>query len=160
MYSANGFAFGDYSTGHMGIINGWAKDVNGYKYLQVIEPNQFGVQYGAIDDARVDADKLTILKVSNASDLQAKQALVFAQTHVDRQSDYYLPLAITKTEDVNAPSWYCSELVWACYKSMGFDIQNYNYGVPYLGCEPGCAPHNIINLKTNVAILQNDENVI
>lgn len=164
LYSANGFVVGDFHSGHVGIISGWRDSIDNsgkvVRYLQVIEPNQYGVCYCAVDDARVDSDNLSILRITHASDEQAQQAVDFAQKQIGK--DYYLPVFPYMATDVNTSSWNCSELIWACYKNVGFDIQNYNYeGVPFgLPCEPGAMPHNILHYEGAEIILQNDAHII
>jgi uncharacterized protein YycO len=60
------------------------------------------------------------------------------------------------SENYNTNSWYCSELCWASYKSLGFDIQNYNYLDGMISCEPGVSPHNIYNYENVKVLLQNE----
>jgi uncharacterized protein YycO len=157
LYSANGFAIGDVNTGHMGIITGWKTDINGIRYLQCIEPDQYGVHYCAIDDKRIDQDALSIIHIQNSTELQRIQAVAFAESQIGK--DYYLPLFMTMSTDINTPTWYCSELVWASYKSIGLDIQNHNY-LETIGCEPGATPHNIYNYEYAQVLIENQAGCI
>jgi uncharacterized protein YycO len=137
----------------MGIITGWKHDINGVEYLQCIEPDQYGVSYCAVCDERIDSDALSILHIDNSTKLQQIQAVAFAEAQM--QKDYYLPIFMTMSTDVDTPSWYCSELVWACYKSVGLDIQNHDW-VDTIGCEPGATPHNIYHYEHSKVIIQNE----
>ncbi|MDR1235316.1 MAG: hypothetical protein LBJ97_04560 [Mycoplasmataceae bacterium] len=157
VYSANGFAIGDVNTGHMGIITGWKTDANGIRYLQCIEPDQYGVNYCAVCDERIDLDNLSILHIANSDQSQREQVVAFAQKQLFK--DYYLPLFMTMSTDIDSPSWYCSELAWAAYKSVGLDIQNHEW-VATIGCEPGATPHNIYNYEHTKILIQNEKGII
>lgn len=48
---------------------------------------------------------------------------------------YYLDFS--KDKSINEKDWYCSELVWAAYKYVGFDIECVGFN------EPGITPRDI-----------------
>lgn len=136
IYEANG-GFG--ITGHIAIVDGIYTRSDGSKYIRLIEAisNDYGgVTRSILDDTRVDEKAVTILRVNGATSDIIDNAVKFCRTEVG--SSYNLDLAKDTSSDET--DWYCSELVWAAYKSQGIDIE-----VGGLHGEPGITPHDIVN---------------
>ena len=134
IYEANG-GFG--ITGHIAIVDGiYTKtDGSGDKYIRIIEAIDVGVKRSILDDTRVDDKAVTILRVSDATSDNIKEAVQFCRDEVG--STYNLDLAKDTSSDET--DWYCSELVWAAYKDQGIDIEvGGSHG------EPGVTPHDIV----------------
>lgn len=121
-------------TGHIAIVEGVFTDSNGKKYVSVIEAIDRGVVRKTVDDDRIDKKDGCFFRVKNCSEAQAQLAVEFCIKQLGKP--YKLDFRHDKS--VNEKNWYCSELVWAAYKSVGFDIETghwYN--------EPGITPRDI-----------------
>lgn len=129
IYEANG---GGRVTGHIAIVEGIYKD-NGKEYVRIIEAVQSGVKRGILDDKRYDEKRAYVYRV-NTSNANKIAAVAFCKSQLGK--NYKLDLR--KDTSKNEPDWYCSELVWAAYKSVGVDLETngmYN--------EPGVTPRDI-----------------
>lgn len=136
IYEANG-GFG--ITGHIAIVDGIYTKSDGSEYIRLIEAisNDYGgVTKSILDDTRVDEKAVTILRVKGTTSDIIDNVVNFCCTEVG--SSYNLDLAKDTSSDET--DWYCSELVWAAYKSQGIDIE-----VGGLHGEPGITPHDIVN---------------
>lgn len=139
IYEANG-GFG--ITGHIAIVEGIYTHSNGTVFIRVIEAGWFGVKRGILDDTRYDEKDATILRVSGATTANKRKAVAFCYSQLDK--DYLIDFA--KDTSINESDWYCSEMVWAAYKSCGIDIE-----VSSLG-EPGITPRDILNSSKTFTI--------
>lgn len=86
-----------------------------------------------MDDVRVDERKVIILRVA-ASAKKKAGSVAFAVSQIGKE--YYLDFK--KNTSKSEEDWYCSELVWAAYKSQGMNLET------SLG-EPGVTPHDLYN---------------
>jgi uncharacterized protein YycO len=83
-----------------------------------------GINYYPITDWDYPKDVMVaLLRVSNASIVQRTSAAEWAKAQVERKPrPTYMINMIDKSYDVNAPNWYCSELVWASYFNQGINV--------------------------------------
>lgn len=83
------------------------------------------------------ARDITFARVTTATDEEAVAAAAFAQYQVGKP---YQRVPIPANPDPNSIAWYCSELVWAAYLSVGIDIDGGCTNVPqYVGpCDIAC----------------------
>lgn len=119
-------------TGHIAIVEGIYKD-NGKEYVRIIEAIDKGVKRGILDDKRYDEKKVSVYRV-NTSNANKIAAVAFCKSQLGKK----YKLDLRKDTSKNEPDWYCSELVWAAYKSVGIDLETnglYN--------EPGVTPRDI-----------------
>lgn len=129
IYEANG-GFG--ITGHIAIVEGIYKD-NGKEYVRIIEAMDKGVKRGILDDTRYDDKNATVYRV-DTHNANKVAAVSFCKSQLGK--DYILDFK--KDTSKNEADWYCSELVWAAYKSVGINLETngiYN--------EPGVTPRDI-----------------
>lgn len=149
MFSEGGFGVGDVTSGHCAIVEGWAVNDWGQKYVRVIEAGQFGVSYGIIDDNRIEKESLTIMRVNNSSAQQRQEAVWFAQDQLGK--GYSIPIFLSEDVDHDASAWYCSELVWAAYENQGINVQLNSH---YKADIPGIIPWEVYyyNSKTDLIV--------
>lgn len=127
-------------TGHIAIVEG--KFVYDKKpYIRLIEATPaYGVARGIVDDVRVDEHKVVILRVATSAK-NKEGSVAFA---VSQRGKGYV-LDFKKDTSKNEKDWYCSELVWAAYKSQGVNLET------SLG-EPGITPHDIYNSELTYGV--------
>lgn len=119
-------------------------------YIQTIEAVGGGVQYGFLDDLRMTKFKVKILRVSGATALAKTNAIFFIKQQLGK--NYNLNTFRLNT-DINSSSWYCSELLYACYKYINIDIgvkKNANGNDVFLSL--GCLPADIYNSYNTYSI--------
>jgi len=98
--------------GHVGIYVG-----NG----EVVEARREGVQKYNIEVWDYpNRENVYILRVRTSDEIRSK-AVEFAKAQIGKAYDGKWG---QKNSDPNSPSWYCSELVWAAYKTQGIDIED------------------------------------
>lgn len=72
---------------------------------------------------------LRIKKPDNKTDLEWQEiknnAIEFAKSQQDPIEKPYDWAWLKKSYDINSPSWYCSELVWAAYYNQGINLEHY-----------------------------------
>lgn len=133
-----------FNAGHNAIISNPQHECeSGKNYIQTIEAVESGVKYGYLDDYRMVKFKCKILRVKNANDEQKNNAVYFASNQVGKT--YNLNIFRLNTS-INSTEWYCSELVYACFKYAGIDIGVKKDGAGndvYL--QLGCLPSDIYN---------------
>lgn len=113
-----------------------------YYNIRIIEAIDEGVCYGILDDKRCDDKPVTLLRYPNLSTDKIEKISAFI--NCQKGKDYNLDFA--KDTSISEKDWYCSEPVWAGYKSVGIDIE-----VASLG-EPGITPHDIKNCNKLVTV--------
>ena len=111
----------DCVSGHIAIVEGVFFDYTlNKRYVRVIEANpSSGVTRGILDDKRVDERNIDVYRVSEASWEQKKAAVEFCIKQLGKE---YSLLGCRNSSE-NAKTWYCSQLVWAAYKSEGIDLE-------------------------------------
>lgn len=132
IYEDNG-GFG--ITGHVAIVEGvFYSEKYNQKYIRIIEAISKGVCRGVLDDSRIDNKDVTILRVSSAEQNIGVSAVKFCKEQLGKayMIDFQHDL------DPDQEDWYCSELVWAAYKTAGIDIETTD-----ILKEPGVTPRNI-----------------
>lgn len=88
-------------------------------YYETIEAVGGGVQYGFLDDNRIVAYGVKILRVKNATTSKINNAVYFMK----RQLGKTYSLNINRTNSsIDSNEWYCSELVWAAYNYSNIDL--------------------------------------
>ena len=114
-------------TGHIAIVEG-IYTYNGRRYIRVIESIFCGVCRSVFDDERFEKQRATILTTPDYVNKQ--KAIEFCRKQLGKS--YWIDIFHgTPSTDINTPSWYCSELVWAAYNSVGYDIE-YKHDVDFL----------------------------
>ncbi len=149
-FSEIGFEDKGQNIGHLAIIEGKYKDPNNREYYRTIECNQYGISYGLVDDIRMSSaeNKGHIFRINNMSQKQINKVLSFARHEVDKKSGYSCPIMLTMSTSYQ-PSWYCSEFIWAAYKSAGIDLNQYSYDPN----TPIITPYDIWDYKDKTIIL-------
>ncbi len=121
---------------HIGIVEGiFYNETFDCKYVRVIETTNDGVVRSVLDDERIDDHSTVVLRAKNES-IVASAATDFCIAQLGKSFCLDFKKNISKKEE----DWYCSELVWAAYKSLGIDIESIE-----LPNEPGITPNEIRN---------------
>lgn len=125
-------------TGHSAIVEGIYYDqAKNQYYIRIIEAlHDMGIVRSVLCDDRIDDASVSVYRVSNATSTQKHYAVAFCVAQLGK--GYKLDLA--KNTSIHETDWYCSELIWAAYKSQGIDIEGRR-----LFNEPGVTPRDIIN---------------
>ena len=107
-------------TGHIGIIEGIFKDKKhkNSKYVRIIEATNSGVNYGVLDDERMLIKKDFILRTKK--NCNKTQVINFCKKQLNKPYNWYV---WQKKTSEKSESWYCSEMVWAAYKTQGIDLE-------------------------------------
>lgn len=129
--SAGGFGI----TAHVGIVEGkfYSSRFNQY-YIRIIEAIGVGVARSVVDDGRYDARGSSLHRVRRAPSYKTSGAVSFAIGQLGKKYS----LDFGHDTSPNEKDWYCSELVWAAYKSQGYDLEA--TGIT----EPGITPRDLI----------------
>ena len=108
------------ATGHTAIVEGiFFDDTFQQFYIRTIESNlDCGVARGLLSPERFE-NGMTIYRVHNATENQIDIAVNFAINQLGESYDTNLLLG---NVDINSDKWYCSELVWAAYKSADIEL--------------------------------------
>ncbi|MBO4626835.1 MAG: hypothetical protein J5645_02505 [Lachnospiraceae bacterium] len=139
IYEAGG---GGGYTGHIAVVHKFITQTI-YDYsrgpyvvtqIQLIEAIEQGVCYGLLDDTRCDKKGVTILRSKQLTNSLWSSIRNFLEKQIGKK--YSLVLFRRNTSE-DSSSWYCSELVWAAYKSVGIDLEKTG------SSEPGVTPHDI-----------------
>lgn len=130
------------SMGHAAIVYNHNKSKNGShmyypttSYIQTIEAVGDGVKLGFLDGKRIDDFGVVILRVTDDQQI-IKNALSFAYRHLG--DNYSLPLLSRVNLSDSCSTWYCSELVNACYYNAGIDLHA-------IGTDGYVWPYHLIN---------------
>jgi uncharacterized protein YycO len=92
----------------------------------VVEARPEGIKYYAISDWDYPQDTyVKLLRVFSATTEQRFKAAQWAMQQADRNlpAPIYFPWT-SKSYQMNSPSWYCSELVWASYYNNGINLDD------------------------------------
>lgn len=109
-----------FNSGHNALIYNTSQPSSSYgPFIQTIEAVLGGVQYGFLDDLRMTEYKVVVLRVSGRTNTSADYAGYFARCQLGRE--YNLGIRPLHTS-ITSENWYCSELVYACWKYAGIDI--------------------------------------
>lgn len=129
----------------------WRSDLNRYWYfnfVETVEAYASGVRFGFLDDERILRNGTRILRV-NATQSQRINACDFMLSQLGKP--YYLPILDTYVGPCPGRSqstWYCTQLVFAAYNSVGINICEKDYG-EYFGkngvCKSNIVGHMIYN---------------
>ena len=111
-------------------------------YIETIEAVGGGVQRGFLDDLRMTAYKCKILRVIGRNDINADSSIYFATSQVGKT---YSLNTFRLNTSINSTKWYCSELVYACWKYAGIDIGVKKEDGKDVCLSMGCMPSDINN---------------
>lgn len=139
-----------FNAGHNALITNIQHKSYYGNYIETIEAVGGGVQRGFLDDIRMTAFKCQIIRVKGNDEEKTNKAIFFAKQQVNKK--YSLDIFRLNTA-INSSEWYCSELVYACWKYAGIDIgvkKDKNDKDVYLSL--GCLP-NDINNSYNTSLL-------
>ena len=103
--------------GHVGIYIGDGYVIEAQGDLKNKEESK--VKQNPITSWDYPKRKSVILLRVNISEEIKRKAVDFAMNQLDKNYDFYW---LQKNPDPDAPSWYCSELVWAAYYNQGVNI--------------------------------------
>lgn len=102
----------------------------------VVEAWFTGVRITKLSEYMARYNDVAILRVDSASDSQKKKAVRFALAQIGKPYDFAV-----WTKQVYGYSYYCSELVWAAYKTVRIDIDAHpGFSLEYFW---GVAPQEI-----------------
>lgn len=133
---------------HVAMINDTNAYLDGCYYIQTIEAmpinglNQSanGVLYGFLDDQRICQYGLTFYRVSSLTSTQRNGALSFINSQYHYNYDVGHWSLWRNTDTYYNSGWYCSEIIWAAFYSVGINLD---------GFDP-------VNPGDNIAILPDD----
>ncbi|MDR2799618.1 MAG: hypothetical protein LBB07_03300 [Bifidobacteriaceae bacterium] len=124
-------------TGHIIMVDGVRHDAKYGDYILASEASGFVIPpehwykplfhvvkkvfHSVIDADRIDASKLQVYRVKDATPEQRATAVNFELAQIGKpySFDYF-----SFGYNIDRSSWYCSELAWAGYKSQGIEIRN------------------------------------
>lgn len=94
-----------------------------------------GVRRISLDSLERFTKEMMFGTVQTANQTQKEAAVAFVKQQLGKPFDYYefffVPwLNRAKNADINASSWYCSELIWAAYLNQGIDIDVNSWNYP------------------------------
>ncbi len=123
-------------TAHIAIVEGiFYNETFDTKFVRVIEAIGDGVVRSVLDDERFVDKDVSVLRIKNKG-INITKVLDFCISQLGKNYS----LDFQKNTSPDEDDWYCSELVWAAYKSVGLDIETtdtFN--------EPGITPRDINN---------------
>ena len=149
-------AMASFDLKHVAFVYNNSKDSDYGNYIQTVEAVAGGVQYGFVDDTRVLDYGVTIYRIYRAGELGAtKVAKEFISQQLGKPYEPNpLEFKYTRT-DINSPSWYCSELIFAAYYYAGLDIvstYNYNFDPKTMPCLPVDLTRGINTISISIAM--------
>lgn len=106
-------------TGHCGLVYNTNKDSDYGKYIQTIDAVGSGVNFAMLDDTRIIRWKAIILRVEGADPEKVDEVKEFCYAQLGKEYDWTAPL----DSDINGEKWYCSQLLYAAYNSVGINIR-------------------------------------
>lgn len=122
------------------------------RQIQLIEAIEPRVCYSLLDDVRCDERGVTILRSNQLTDSKWKTVRGFLEAQIGKGFSFFdtiyydtflegrkaqlIPLP--RNKDINTERWYCSELAWAAFLSVGIDLET-NSCIS----EPGITPREI-----------------
>jgi uncharacterized protein YycO len=132
--AAGGFGI----TGHILIVEGKYRD-GGKEYIRIVEAMSKGVKRGILDDKRFKDKKGTVIRLNKknaTSNTNLINILGFCTSQIDKK----YKIDFKKNTKSTEKDWYCSELVWAGYKSVKIDIET-----TVKPNEPGVTPRDVFS---------------
>ena len=141
LYDPHGFGG---LTGNVLIVQGKFKSEsqNTY-YMRAIEASGYfkdkfpfltaRIMYSIVDDTNFLKQKYKIFRVNNIDNKELSKVVSFAKAQIGKPYNFHFTQPGT---NINKKSWYCSEIVWASYKSIGIDIINNKKTRTPLGVTP------------------------
>ena len=111
------------NTGHVGIVKSVEVHEDGSRVLKIIESNPSdGVQYHDVTAKRFLKVSSQILRVYGLTPQNASDAIKFCEKEIGKKypKNWSEKKQISTNED---DTWYCSELVWAAFMSIGKNIE-------------------------------------
>lgn len=151
IYEANG-GFG--ITGHIAVVHkiivhpiciySGSSYAGSYtvRQIQLIEAIDAGVCYGILDDVRCDDKDVSILRSSELTSSKWPTVRNFLERQIGKPFSFVgigiRPEILPREKSIYTLTWYCSELAWAAYMSVGINIET-----GALFSEPGVTPHDI-----------------
>lgn len=103
-------------VGHIAIVEGVFWDTTEERfYVRLVEAVSDGVCRGVLDDTRFKQKGVHVIRVKSASYAQKHGAVDFFIGQLGKPYS----LAHLPQTSKDSDSWYCSELAWAAYKSVG-----------------------------------------
>lgn len=88
-------------------------------YIQTIEAVGSGVKFGFLDDERLCRFGVGIFRHQVLKDSEKTLYTQFLYKQLGKQYLFHVGKA---NSSINSNKWYCSELVWAAYNYIGYDI--------------------------------------
>lgn len=110
-----------YDIGHTALITNMRQNSFYGTYVQTIEAvGGAGVAFGFLDDLRMAEFKIKILRVKNATTVDIESAINFCSSQLGKPYSLNPNRANTS---INSSSWYCSELIYGAYYSVGVNLR-------------------------------------
>jgi uncharacterized protein YycO len=137
--------------GHIAIVESirWSTKYN-KSWIRVIEAQgkDTGVRYSSLDDTRLSSHNAFIYRVVIKKDFSNYQSRFEHFIHQQWHKEYELRyLGTTKKTSINSDSWYCSELAWAAWLYIGYDIERPSSFLNW--SDPGVTPLDIVRDNKN-----------
>ena len=138
----------------------WRSDLGRYWYfnfVETVEAYASGVRFGFLDDERILRNGTKILRVRNATQTQRRDACDFMLSQLGKP--YSLPILdsyVGPCPGRGNSTWYCTQLVFAAYNSVGINICEKYYG-DYFG-KNGVCKSNVVGhmIATSINIEELD----
>lgn len=117
-------------TGHIACVEGIyylpAGSYKNYVYnIRIIEAISPRVCRSVLDDTRCDDNNVMLLRYKrNISSSNMNKVINFLTGQLGKT----YKMDMSRNTSYNTTNWYCSELVWAAYSSIGLDIEDGNFG--------------------------------
>lgn len=112
------------------------------RYIQTIEAVGGGVQFGFLDDLRMVDYRVTVVRVVGATTTKVESVVTFLKAQLGKP--YFYVLCRMNTS-INSANWYCSELCYAAYHSVGIEINIQVMSDGTTSCsELLCSPRDIL----------------
>ena len=118
-----------YGIGHMALVydvNATYLDENNNEqtFILTIEATGDSVYYGFLDDNRIIEKAVHILRAKNTlTDQEIYNLRYFTSEQI---GDDYLYVPGRENTSIDDDAWYCSELIYAAYMYIGYDIKGTN----------------------------------
>ena len=123
-------------------------------YVQTIEAAPEGVEYGFLDDERMVQFGVVLYRIHRVTATAIETARAFIKEQLGKPFSYDM---LTTTTDINAPEWYCSELVFAAYYKAGYNICSNNslvFDPQTMPCLPVDITKGILSEKISISAIK------